>query len=260
MTMHSGAAVSPRASALSRTLVVLFLCVAAVAVLAISALAQEATEVEAFEAHGFVYGEKGEPLVGAFVSLTGSDWGSITNRAGRFRLPDMDPGTTSLTVEQLGYETLEWRGHLDRTTGAVELRMTARPVLLEGLTVVTDRFRGRRNATATSVRAFEREDLVTGAFEDVVQFVQARVGLSPAYCPPTAFSSICYRSRGRAFSPVVYVDEMPVIGGMDYLASVRPHELYMVEVYARGRHIRAYTHQFMERAARGRLQPVTIIN
>jgi len=37
-----------------------------------------------------------------------------------------------------------------------------------------------------------------------------------------------------------------------------PHELYMVEVFQGGRHIRAYTHHFMERAAEQRLMPMMI--
>jgi hypothetical protein len=46
---------------------------------------------------------------------------------------------------------------------------------------------------------------------------------------------------------------------MDYLAAIAPHELHMVEVFGQGRHIRAYTTRFMERAAKTRLQPVAVL-
>ena len=60
-------------------------------------------------------------------------------------------------------------------------------------------------------------------------------------------------------APEVWIDEAPVVGGMDYLRTVRPYELYMVEVYAGGRQIRAYTPRFMERAAKTRLQPIAFV-
>ncbi len=73
------------------------------------------------------------------------------------------------------------------------------------------------------------------------------------------WSSNCLIVRGRAIEPSVWIDEAPVIGGLDYLNVMRPYELYMVEVYGGGRQIRAYTTQFMARAATTRLQPFAIL-
>ncbi len=42
------------------------------------------------------------------------------------------------------------------------------------------------------------------------------------------------------------------------LHTVPTSQLYMIEVYGRGTHIRAYTHGFMERAAGVRLAPLPI--
>ena len=50
-----------------------------------------------------------------------------------------------------------------------------------------------------------------------------------------------------------------MVGGMEYLSVIPPHELYLVEVYASGRHIRAYTNHFMERAAKTRLRPMAFV-
>ena len=58
---------------------------------------------------------------------------------------------------------------------------------------------------------------------------------------------------------MIVIDEIPILGGMDYLAAIAPHELHMVEVYGHGRHIRAYTTRFMARAAKTRLQPVALL-
>lgn len=232
----------------------------AFAVLAVALMARSAfgQEVEAFDLTGTVVGENGQALVGAFVSFPGADWGSLTNEEGRFRIPDVTPGRMELQVDQLGYATLEWAGHVGADSGPLLLRMEPRALMLEGLTVVTDRFRNRRNATATSVRAWDRGALATSPYETAARFVEARAGITMTPCR-AAHTSTCVWSRGRVVAPSVYVDEAPVFAGMEYLDAMQPHELHMVEVYSGGRHIRVYTERFMERAARTRLQPLAFV-
>lgn len=256
--MRRGLGLNARLDGWTRTLLAVCLTALAVALMARSAWAQDIDVIEPFDLGGTVVDEAGQPLVGAFVALAGSKWGSVTNQAGQFRLDDIDPGPLELTVEQLGYATLHWRGSV-ATDEVLTLTMEAQPLVLEGLTVVTDRFENRRRATATSVQSYDRSDLATSHYDDMIQFVRARAGLFETRCPRYEHSSVCFMRRGRAVAPVVYIDEMPVIGGTDFLAAIRPHELYMLEVYNRGAHIRAYTTQFMERAARQRLQPVTFV-
>jgi hypothetical protein len=206
---------------------------------------------------GTVTGEAGQPLAGAFVSLDGSEWGSLTDEAGRFRIPDVDGGRIALTVEQLGYDTLRWEGPV-AAGEPLALRLTARPVVLEGLHVVADRFESRRRGAATTVRWFDRAALATSPQETALDFVTARAGVARAACHGW-WSSRCLIVRGRLTEPSVWVDEVPMSGGIDYLDTVHPYELYMVEVYAGGRVIRAYTNHFMERAAKTRLMPVPIL-
>jgi hypothetical protein len=229
----------------------------ALALPATSATAQQPERSRTFDLVGTVTGEAGQPLVGAFVWLDGSDWGSLTDEAGRFRIPDMDPGRTALLVQQLGYDTLRWEGVVSAAQ-PLELRMTPRPVLLEGLHVVTDRFESRRRAVPTAVQAFDRRALVTTPQQTVRDFIRSRAAVTLVPCHG-AFSSTCLLVRGRVSEPVVYVDEAPFLGGMDYLEVMRPDELYMIEIYGRGRQIRAYTNRFMARAAKIRLQPVAFL-
>jgi hypothetical protein len=207
---------------------------------------------------GTVVDDAGRPLAGAFVSLDGSDRGVLSDERGRFRIPDLDAGRVVLRVEQLGYADLVWAGVVGTDPRPLVLALEPRPVMLEGLTVVTDRFRARRNAVATAVRAWERADLATSPYETAARFIAARAGLATVPCR-AAHSSLCVWSRGRVVSPTVYVDEAPIFGGMEYLDALPPHELHLVEVYGNGRHIRAYTEQFMERAAQIRLQPVAFL-
>lgn len=232
---------------------------AALAGLAGTAHAQSAQEQAPFDVMGTVVdGDNGGVLAGAWVRISGSEWGSITDDRGRFRLPDLDPGRLELTVEQLGYETLTWAGDVGDGNGLLRLELTPSPVLLEGLQVVTDRFRARRNAVATPVRAFDAAALSSTAQETALDFVALRAGTWITPCAGR-YGDRCIHLRGRSVEPTVYVDEMPMLGGLEYLAHIPPYELHMIEVYGNGRHIRAYTPQFMERAAKQRLQPVALL-
>lgn len=216
--------------------------------------------VEPFDLVGTVVDDAtGRPLVGAFVSFEGSEWGSVTNERGRFHIPEVYEGPAILTVEQLGYEELSWRGELAPETGAPELRVTPKPILLEGLRVVADRFEFRRLAVATSSRAFDRDDLATATDWTLLDFVSRRVGSPRVRCGSSAWGDECLRVRGRAISPTVYVDEAPLLGGLDYLDMFAPHEVYRLEIFGRGGHIRVYTERFMEQAAEVRLQPIPIL-
>lgn len=233
----------------------LSLALVAVALLARGVGAQDTAEQPAIDLVGTVVGESGKPLVGAFVCVTGDDRGSLTDERGRFKLPNVTPGPVSLTAEQLGYDTLT--ANRTATAGVpVTLTMTPKPVLLEGLHVVTDRFQRRRQATTVAVQAFDRQELATAPQTQMFDFVRARAGLWLQPC--AGFGSLCVYRRGRFVEPIVYIDEVPVLGGMDYLQSFRPSDLYMVEIYGFGAEIRAYTTAFMGRAAKTRLQPIAL--
>lgn len=200
--------------------------------------------------------ETGAPLVGAWVGLTDTDWGSISNPQGRFRIPEHGGGRLDLTVEMLGYRTVSWSG--DVSPGeAVRIEMAPDPILLEGIEVMTDRFESRRNAVAASVFAFDASDLTRSTTMNARDFIGAQAGIFFTACNGRRGSS-CVWYRGRRIEPVVYVDEFPHAGGLDFLTSFSPGELHMVEIYNRGAHIRVYTPAFMKRAAQQRIVPIPL--
>lgn len=235
----------------------LAMVVLATAVLAGGVRAQARTEEGKSQLVGTVTDEAGRPLVGAFVAFEGSDWGSLTGETGRFVLTRERPGEVTLTAELIGYEKRVWTGWAEEGR-EITLTMVSKPILLEGLTVVADRLESRRRSTPVAVRWLGHEALATAPQENALEFVVARGGLTRVPCRGV-WSNECVLARGSVVEPSVWVDESPFLGGLEYLRTLQPHELYMVEIYAGGRHIRAYTNRYMERAAELRALPMALL-
>jgi len=194
------------------------------------------------------------PLAHAYASVEASKWGSLTSDNGRFLLCGIGAGVHAVTIERLGYVTLETRIEANSSGEPVALQMHPDPVLLEGLEIVSDRFERRRRAVATAVRAFDQEAIASSGLWSAAEFVDMRAGVITTPCG----ISRCVYYRGRRVSPTVYLDEFRLIGGWSELETIPTSQLYMVEIYRRGTHIRAYTHHFMKRAATVRLAPMMI--
>ncbi len=222
-------------------------------------LRAQAPPVKEINIHGTVVNAtSGQPLVGAFVSLSGARWGTVTNSRGRFTLRRVEPGHVVLSASQLGYKSAEWKGVVAPGQDTVKVPLPPEPKLLKGLKVENARFARRRAATAASVIAFDHQQLATTTWDNVVDFLNARAGLMSVQCPYWVYSPDCYWVDGEVVSPIVYIDEVPVAGGMDDLATMWPHDLYMLEVYGHGAEIRAYTKPFITRGAGTDFRPLAM--
>jgi len=209
--------------------------------------------------HGQVLdADSGEPIHRASVYLPQRNIGFVTLSDGSFLISDLQVGAHTVSVERLGYVPMDVQLTVTTDGEPTVFRLLPDPVLLEGIEVVLDRFEHRRRATPTSVQVYREEELWTTSFSSVRDFLSVRSHARFHQCPAHFLQFDCVLTRGRLQSARVYIDESPAIGGLDHLASYAPQDFRMVEVYARGRHIRAYTHQFMERAARIRLTPVPL--
>ena len=194
------------------------------------------------------------PLAGASVSVARSDWQSLTTDSGRFLLCGIGAGVHRLTAERLGYRTVTALVEAAASADPLRVRMQADPILLEGLEVVMDRFRHRRRAVATTVQTYGEEQLAASSYWSAAEFIDSRPGIMAGPCRFRA----CAHVRGGTVESDIYLDEMPLIGGWAALEAIPTAQLYMVEVYGRGRHVRAYSHSFMQRAAKIRLLPMPI--
>ncbi|MGH7476657.1 MAG: carboxypeptidase-like regulatory domain-containing protein [Longimicrobiales bacterium] len=200
------------------------------------------------------------PLFGAWVGIGDNDWGALTDTLGVFRLsgaPADEPLT--LRVERMGYVSLTVSTS-DASRTPLTIALMPKPILLERIEVIADRFRNRRNAVATAVRAFDERQLQYSAAPTALDFIESRTLLRRVSCPFSRFPDRdCAVVRGRVQPVSVYIDEVWLPSGLTFLDTYRPHELYLVEVYGGGSQVRVYTKWWLERAAERGFRPMPII-
>jgi hypothetical protein len=198
----------------------------------------------------------GDPLPNAVVLMVDENRGMLTDSLGRFRFADVELGPQLVAVKQYGYE--EANLDLDLLEGQEphRIELDPGPLALEGFTVIarniasmSAQMETRRKAYAGSVRAHDQARLAGSSAEDVMQFLRDEGGLHVYPCRGGRIGTSCIERRGGLAEPRVYIDEARVLGGLAFLAMMKPYELYAVEVFSGGLEIRAYTHWYMEKVA-----------
>ncbi len=198
----------------------------------------------------------GQPIVGARVDLGQLARRAVTDAQGRFVVEGVMPGTYAALARQIGYEAQHENVAVGASGGEVVFRMKADPILLQGLVVQGDRFASRRRSAPVTVRAFDRAMLTGAAGRDANTLIRDRAGLNVHPCPGGGGRGTeCVRVRGYPYRVRVYLDEAPLPTGLEGLKDFPADELYLVEIYAGGAMIRAYTVTFMESAARRNVRP-----
>jgi hypothetical protein len=156
-----------------------------------------------------------------------------SDERGAFRLPNVPPGSYLLLAQRMGYEGLYVHVDVRAEMEPVVVRLRPDPVVLEGITVINDRLRRRRNAYPRVVWTFDENQVRRTGLPDLFTFLQYEASLG--------FSRM---------QPRVYIDDQYLICGLDIISAYHPSQFYLVEVYGRGLQIRAYTHEYVERQAR----------
>lgn len=212
------------------------------------------------------------PLTGLTVAVPDLSRSTMTDAQGRFVLRELPAGDFIVTIAGLGYRPFsESRSIRERTH--LEIALTPQAIEMEEVVVtietIHDVFRARRNASAYRSRLFMREDLPMTAFPTARQLVafQAQVVMCPpvgAGANPAAgiFSTSlqlslaglpgCVHTRGRTVPLAVYIDEEFALAGIEALDTYNPAEIYAMELRRNGMEVRLFTHQFIERAMKGR--------
>ncbi|MEJ2186596.1 MAG: carboxypeptidase regulatory-like domain-containing protein [Gemmatimonadota bacterium] len=226
------------------------LCAGLAILLTLTATSLTAQQADTTTVKGIVLdGLTGRPLPGVLVSVQAFDWAVVSEEDGRFVLPRVPVGKTSLEFTQLGYSDFVLTPNVMPGMAAVRVELQPQPVVLDGIKVMADRFKRRRNATPMSVQAYDSRALRFTPY-GILDFLQykALVRLTP--CGPGAMDIHCIWWRGRIIQPRVVLDEIPMFAGLDMLEGMPSSMVYLVEVYQQGHQIRVYTNRYMERVGR----------
>lgn len=197
--------------------------------------------------YAIVNGESGRPLV-------------VTDSAGVFRMSGLPPGVHNLTASQLGYSRLTLPVAVAEGMEPVEFKLFPDPIAIEGIKVMGDRFRGRRNALPIAAQAYDQIKLQRSPAMTVMDFLQVDARLTPALCPGRGGQVYCFNRRNQVVQPQVFLDEAPLVGGLSQLEGYNPRDFYLVEVIGQGLMVRVYTHGFMEQMSRNprALEPIIL--
>jgi hypothetical protein len=204
----------------------------------------------------------GKGLAYALVAVSTGEPHVVTDSTGTFRFPGLQRGVVNLTATQLGYARLTLPVVVAEGAEPVEFKLFPDPIALEGIKVMGDRFRGRRNSIAAASSAYDHERLERSPSMSVIDFLANEGKLSPAACPGPGQGNAmyCFNRRGQVVTPQVFLDEAPLTGGLSQIDSYHPNDLYLLEVISNGLMVRAYTKAFMDRLAKNphALEPIIL--
>ncbi len=191
----------------------------------------------------------GAPVAGAVVTLAHPHRTVWTDDHGRLLLAKVDPGDNWVMAEQLGYKDGFLSIRIADGMQPLSVVLEPNPVLLGRLEVIAERLQTRTEAVLTGgLRAFDTRDLAHAMAWSVFDLLRTKgaVTLMPCQRPHTVY---CVWFRGDGVPAQVYLDGIPLYGGMDELQYIPITDLYRVEVYHRGVFIQVFTRWWALRAA-----------
>lgn len=198
----------------------------ALAVTAAGVGAQEGA-LSTFTGH-LVSADADQPIGGAWISLEGEDWGTVSWNDGHFELPEVPSGPQRYRVKALGYVPLT--ASFDPEAGDHRILLAPDPEVKPGLDYLLARLDNRRNGA----RVLDREALAYSGAYDLQELLERR-GFA---IPNSGF--VDARQAPRAC-----LDERSVPLG--YVLSTRPERFYRIEGM---RKLRIYTSAWLENMAR----------
>jgi len=201
--------------------------------------------------------ESRAPLAGAVVQVPGTWRQTVTAQDGNFRLV-VPAGAVGVTISRLGYNTVVQSWEVAEGSGDAGVIALGRDaVLLDALEVTVDRLERERRMVPYSSRTFGLEELARSAAWNAADFVRLRGGGMTVSCGSTGWDRDCVRSRGSTVPICVVIDDAPVFGGMEVLASYQARDFARMHVYRGGSFVQAYTPYYLNRLASGRSHPMS---
>ncbi len=178
---------------------------------------------------GVVMDTKGETVIGAYVLVSGTRHGTMTDASGRFTLDNVAPGAT-LTVSIQGYKTKEvtWTG------GEISIVLEENPEYLDEVVVVAFGTQKKVNLTG-AVSTVDSKEISARPVNSLVDALQGTVpgmNFSTGSLGGALNSNKTFNIRGTgtigsgsSVSPLVLID-----GIEGDLNSVNPHDVASISV------------------------------
>jgi hypothetical protein len=170
---------------------------------------------------------------------------------GVFQLEDVRTGRYLLRVQQVGYVSQYVAVTVGSPPEPVDLRLQPDSVVQAGLVTFSKETKARRNAFPGIATQYDAEKLNMSGVPDAQTFLNYFTWAHLVPCEDVdAVGGLCVQGRrGQPVEPRVFIDELPIIAGLDVLRSYSPSDFYVIEVFGTST-IRAYTHSFVEQRAR----------
>jgi hypothetical protein len=185
------------------------------------------------------------PVAGAFVGRSYSDSGVLTDSLGLFTLELLSDFSYPITVENLGYRTLDVVLSPTAPEEFTTILISPDPIAIQGLRVLVDRFARRRRTYAGPVRAIDQDRLLNEPSQSAFELLRRSIPFGRP-CR-TSFEELCTVRRGREQVVTVCIDERPAFAGARELELFDVKELYLVELYGWGSQVRVYSRWYVDR-------------
>ncbi len=207
----------------------------------------------------------GSALVAAVIKIPPLRRFALTDVHGRFRLPDIPPGTWDIVVEQLGYHTVDGSATVTRGNGLI-VRLIPDPVEMEGFRVrsfgqqLLGRRRQRFPFRVTTISEATIRRSING---DLAHIFRMNARSAVTTCPTEegevgwgAFGCIARRGKLRRIG--VFLDEAPLPEGMVQLSAFPASDVHSMDWIPATAQLRVYTKWFVKHLDRGntRLAPL----
>ena len=207
----------------------------------------------------------GRPLIAAVIKFPDLKRVAYSDLDGLFELEDFPAGQWHLVIEQYGYHTSETDAVL-APGNEILINLRPDPVALEGFRVRTrgeNLLDDRARRIPYRVVTIGPEVFAEAISVDPASIFRQRSGA--AIVPCDRRDSIenqtpgCMWYRGNVVELTVFLDEGPLMGGMEELSMYMPEDLYSIQFIRQLKMVRVYSRSFMERLNESRISLTPIL-
>jgi TonB-linked SusC/RagA family outer membrane protein len=186
--------------------------------------------------------ETGEPILGAVVSVVGTQWSAVTNQEGRYAISGVAPGTYQVLASVLGYAQ-ESVGRVSVGAGAsvaVDIQLRPQAIPLPEIVGVGYGQSRRREEITSAVASVTSAQFVPGPALDAASLIAGKLpGLTVLTTTGDPRQGTQINIRGRTTmnggtQPLVVVDGVPAASASEGLETVAADDIESITVLKDG--------------------------